>query len=294
MRYKVSHTTTYSYSETVPVCHNEVHLIPRDDERQHCVSNRLTIKPEPTTISRHVDYFGNFVSYFTIQEGHHKLVVTATSKVEVAPPLPVDASRTPPWESVRAALATDRQPTNLAAYQFVFDSPYVRVSPAVAEFAAASFLPGRPLLEAALELNDRINREFAYDRTATQINTPLEEVLRNRKGVCQDFAHLEIACLRSLGLASRYVSGYLLTNPPPGQPRLLGSDASHAWLAVYCPGLGWFDLDPTNNQIPSTKHITLAWGRDYSDVCPIKGVFVGGGQHGMNVSVDVAPLGPTD
>ena len=179
---------------------------------------------------------------------------------------------------------TDKAP------QFTFESPLIRFIDEARDYALRSFAPGRPLLEAALDLTARIFREFKYDPTASCVNTPTEEILRKRRGVCQDFAHLEITCLRSLGLAARYVSGYLLTDPPAGQPKLVGADASHAWLSIYCPQQNcWFDLDPTNNQIPQVRHVTLAWGRDYSDVCPINGIFLGGGDHRMYVSVDVAP-----
>jgi transglutaminase-like putative cysteine protease len=178
----------------------------------------------------------------------------------------------------------------LEVRQFIYDSPHVAATTELADYARPSFAPGRPWLEATLELMARIYREFAYDPMATNVSTPLETVLTMRRGVCQDFAHLQIGCLRSLGLPARYDSGYLLTTPPAGQPRMVGADASHAWLAAWCPGVGWVDFDPTNNVVPSLGHITVAWGRDYSDVCPIKGVFIGGGEHAMNVSVDVEPL----
>jgi transglutaminase-like putative cysteine protease len=197
-----------------------------------------------------------------------------------------------PWEAVRDQLAVDRSPAVLEAYQYVFDSPHVPTSSDLAAFAAISFTPGRPWLEALLDLTRRIYTEFKYDKTATNIRTPPGEVLRLRRGVCQDFAHLQIGCLRSLGLAARYVSGYLVTSPPPGQPRLVGADASHAWLSAYSPEQGWVDVDPTNDLIPSLKHVSLAWGRDYSDVSPIKGVYIGGGHNGMTVAVDVMPLAP--
>ncbi|MBL9122391.1 MAG: transglutaminase family protein [Planctomycetaceae bacterium] len=290
MIYKVTHTTTYSYSETVPVCHNEVHLTPREHPYQACSYNRLLIRPHPVTSGKRVDYFGNPVSFFTVQEGHHKLVVTAVSKVRLSEPPDHRPAITPPWEKIRAALPGFRHPQGLDAYQYVFDSPHVACSAELAGYAHASFTPGRPILEAAIDLNQRIHRDFEYDPQATSVHTPLSEVLAHRRGVCQDFAHLAIGCLRSLGLAARYVSGYLRTVPPPGKPRLVGADASHAWLSIFCPESGWVDLDPTNNSVPSLDYITLAWGRDYSDVCPIKGVFVGGGNHGMSVSVDVVPL----
>jgi transglutaminase-like putative cysteine protease len=248
------------------------------------------IKPQPTVLERRIDYFGNHVTSFAIQEPHTKLVVTAVSKVHVAPLAPIAPDETASWETVRDHLRSPQSARNLEACQFTFDSPHVKCSEGLKDYAAQSFTPNRPILAAALELTERIHREFRYDKTATTVSTPLEDVLRLRRGVCQDFAHLEIGALRSLGLAARYISGYLLTLPPPGQPRLIGADASHAWITVYCGDAGWVDLDPTNNLIPSTSHISLAWGRDYSDVCPINGVFIGGGQHGMNVWVDVLPL----
>lgn len=290
MRYKVTHTTTYSYSDSVPVCHNEVHLTPRDLSYQTCAYNRLLIKPVPATLDRRVDYFGNHAMFFAVQESHAKLTVTAVSKVHVATLAPPEPRETPSWEAVRDQLHAPNTTRCLEACQFCYDSPHVKESAELADYASLSFTAGRPILEAALDLTERIHKEFAYDPPATTVSTPLENVLRWRRGVCQDFAHLGIGCLRSLGLSARYVSGYLLTTPPPGQPRLVGADASHAWLSVYLGERGWLDLDPTNNLIPSTNHITLAWGRDYSDVCPIKGVFIGGGQHAMNVWVDVLPL----
>jgi len=290
MRYKVSHTTVYSYDETVPICHNEVRLAPRNVPRQRCLSNRLLIKPQPASIQRRLDYFGNDVSFFTVEEGHQKLTVTALSKVQVEAATPPDAAATAPWDQVRDALDRDRAPAGLDAFQHVFDSQYVPTSADLAAYAAPSFPPGRPCFEAVLDLTRRIHSEFVFDRAATSVSTPIAEVLRVRRGVCQDFAHLEIGCLRSIGLAARYASGYLLTVPPPDQPRLVGADASHAWVSVYCGPAGWIDIDPTNDVVPSTKHVLLAWGRDYADVCPIKGVFIGGGGHRMTISVDVLPL----
>jgi transglutaminase-like putative cysteine protease len=289
MDYKISHTTVYSYSAAVPICHNEVHLTPRDSQRQSCLSTRLVVKPWPTNIESTLDYFGNIANFFTVQEAHQKLTVTSVSKVRMTEPAPPPAS-SPPWETVRDCLAVDRSRPILDAYQFVFESPHVQLSDELAAYGAVSFTPGRPWLEGLLDLTGRIYGDFKYDKTATTIRTPLERVMQQRRGVCQDFAQLEIGCLRSLGLAARYVSGYLLTAPPQGQPRLIGADASHAWLSAFAPEMGWIDVDPTNNQMPTTKHITLAWGRDYSDVTPIKGVYIGGGQNAMTVAVDVAQL----
>jgi transglutaminase-like putative cysteine protease len=287
VKYRVRHITSYSYHDLVPLCQNQVHLSPRIFDRQQCELSKVTVQPEPIETHAWTDYFGNSALYFAVDVPHDELTVTAESIVKVTPPtLPAPAA-TPPWEQARDASA--KSLTDKAA-QFTFESPLVRLIDDAYDYALPSFARGRPLLEAVLDLTGRIFREFKYDPTASCVNTPTEEILRKRRGVCQDFAHLEITCLRSLGLAARYVSGYLLTDPPPGQPKLVGADASHAWLSVYCPQQNcWFDLDPTNNQIPQLRHVTLAWGRDYSDVCPIMGVFLGGGDHRMYVSVDVAP-----
>ncbi len=287
MKYRVRHITCYSYHDLVPLCQNQAYLSPRVFDRQQCELSKVTVQPEPIETHAWTDYFGNSALYFAVDAPHDELTVTAESIVKVtAPKLPAPAA-TPPWEEVRDATA--KSLTDKAA-QFTFESPLVRFIDEAYDYALPSFAPGRPLLEAVLDLTGRIFREFKYDPTASCVNTPTEEILRKRRGVCQDFAHLEITCLRSLGLAARYVSGYLLTDPPPGQTKLVGADASHAWLSVYCPQQNcWFDLDPTNNQIPQIRHVTLAWGRDYGDVCPIKGVFLGGGDHRMYVSVDVAP-----
>jgi transglutaminase-like putative cysteine protease len=249
------------------------------------------IKPAPARIERRLDYFGNQVAFFNVQEGHHKLTVTAMSRVQVTPFQPPAAAVTPTWEQVRDRLMAERMPAGLEDLQFLYDSPAVTSSAELAAYAVESFPPNRPWLEGVFDLTRRIHRDFVYDPRATTINTPLAEVLSQRRGVCQDFAHLAIGCLRSLGLPARYVSGYLQTVPPPGQPRMVGADASHAWLSVWCPETGWIDIDPTNDQVPSTRHVTLAWGRDYTDVCPIRGVFLGGGgEHHISVSVDVQPL----
>jgi transglutaminase-like putative cysteine protease len=290
MKYKVSHTTIYDYTEAVPVCHNEIRLWPRDHRRQTCLSHRLRIRPEPVNTDHRSDYFGNHAGQFAIEQPHNRLTVTAISQVQVMPPEVPAPSSTPPWEDIRDRFAIGQPPWWLEARQFVLDSPYVQANAALRHLAEPSFTPGRPWLEALLDLTKRIHAEFKYDAAATNVNTSLDTVLRIKRGVCQDFAHLEIGCLRSMGLPARYVSGYLLTAPPPGQQKLVGSDASHAWIAAFSPEAGWIDFDPTNNVIPGIGHVTLAWGRDYGDVCPIKGVLVGGGHHRMRVAVDVVPL----
>ncbi|MBI3462934.1 MAG: transglutaminase family protein [Planctomycetes bacterium] len=290
MRYLVQHTTRYLYYELVPVCHNEVRLAPRSFGRQNRASFELRVEPSPAVIGCRQDYFGNQVNFFSLHEGHRELVVAGSSTVDLEPAATLEPEGTMPWEQVRDSLQSDRSPIALDAFQFAFNSPRVHASRDLAEYAAHSFTPNRPWLAAALELTQRIHSDFAYDQTATSVTTSLDEAFRLRRGVCQDFAHIQIGCLRSLGLPARYVSGYLLTTPPPGKLRQIGCDASHAWLSMYAPDLGWVDFDPTNNVIPSMQHITVAWGRDYDDICPIRGVFVGGGNHTMTVAVDLRPL----
>lgn len=290
MKYRITHTTTYSYTESVPICHNQVYLTPRDLPYQTCRLHRLVIKPSPANIGKRWDYFGNQLNYFSLHEAHHRLTITAHSKVMIRPRAIRNSADSPPWEQVAQSLRHDTTPAGLDAYQFVFDSPHVATSPDLATYTRISFQPNRPLLEAAMDLNKRIHADFRYDTAATTVNTPLGEVFRMRRGVCQDLAHVQIGCLRSIGLGARYVSGYLRTTPPQGRPRLIGADASHAWIGIYCGPLGWIDVDPTNNSIPSADHVTLAWGRDYGDVSPIKGLYIGGGNHTMTVSVDVAPV----
>jgi transglutaminase-like putative cysteine protease len=230
------------------------------------------------------------VTFFAVQEPHRTLTVTARSTVEVTPREGPSPDHTPAWETIRDTLRHDRSAAVLEAYQYLFDSPHITCSARLRHYAAPSFRPGQPLFGAVFDLTRRIHTDFTYDPQATSVSTPLHDVLRARRGVCQDFAQVQIGCLRTLGLAARYVSGYLVTQPPPGEPRLVGADASHAWVSVYCPGYGWIDVDPTNNVLPSERHITVALGRDYSDVSPIKGILLGGGQHTMRVAVDVVPV----
>ena len=239
------------------------------------------------------DYFGNRVCFFSLQEIHHRLEITAESRVSVAATTPPALALSPPWERVVALFSDPVSPEVVEPYQFCFDSPLLRAAPELADYARLSFAPGTPLLAAVNDLNRRIFSDYKYDPVATTVATPLEEVVASRRGVCQDFAHLAIACLRSLGLAARYVSGYVRTRPAAGQTRLAGADASHAWFAVYCPDLGWVDFDPTNNLQPAEEHITVAQGRDYSDVSPVTGVITGGGKHEVKVSVDVLETADT-
>ena len=291
MIYEVSHRTVYGYSQPVSISHHLLHLVPRARRRQTTRETALEVTPAPSVRTSGIDYFGNPTTFLTVQQSHRELVLHALSFVEVrAPVLPAPAA-TAPWEELVARLATDRSPAALEAHQFRFASPYVPLDGTVEAYGRVSFTPGRPALEAARELTGRIHADFAYDPAATTVATPLAEAFRLRRGVCQDFAHIQLACLRALGLPARYVSGYLLTHPTEGLTRLVGADASHAWISLWLPDEGWIDLDPTNDVIPTDEHITLAWGRDYGDVSPILGVMLGGGRHEVRVAVDVTAIG---
>jgi transglutaminase-like putative cysteine protease len=291
MKLRVVHKTLYRYSEPVASSYHEAHLAPRDGRSQACLSHSVRISPAPGTTRERRDYFDNRTLYFGIHESHRSMEVIAESDILVRErERSLHLDRTP-WEAARDLVARDRQAESLAAYAFAFESPYVKGShQELREFARSSFEPGRPLLEAVAELTHRIFLDLVYDTTATETSTPLSDVIRQRRGVCQDFAHYEIGCLRAMGLPARYVSGYLSTTPPVGGPRLVGCDASHAWISTYLPGVGWVDFDPVNDLVPEERHVTVAYGRDYGDVTPVRGVLVGGGQHIVHVSVDVAPL----
>jgi transglutaminase-like putative cysteine protease len=290
MRYNIRHTTLYSYTSTVPVCHNQVHLAPRDTAAQSCREHRLAIDPQPSIRAKRRDYFGNDMEFFSIQEAHEGLSVTATSLVDVASPVLKIGQKTPAWEDVAAAIPASLSSQSLAAYFLSLPSPRIRPSAALADYALPSFPARRPIFDAVRDLTARIHGDFTFDAKATTVYTSPEELLELRRGVCQDFAHFSIGCLRSLGLAARYVSGYVATTPPPGMPRLAGADASHAWISAFCGPLGWVDFDPTNDAVVADLHVTVGWGRDYGDICPIQGVFVGGGHHSMKVGVDMIPL----
>ena len=268
MNYYIRHESSFKYDKDVSLCHSLAHLTARTSARQTCLRSELVISVPPAVHISQTDYFGNPETFFTIQEPHQILKVNAINVVDVHPPDPPDPARTTSWEQVRAELRADRHSSSIDAYQFTFDSPYVKADENLFAYALPSFPSGRPILQALIDLTRRIYEDFTFDSTATTTSTPIAVVLKHRRGVCQDFAHLQIGCLRSLGLAARYVSGYLQTMPPPGRRRLIGADASHAWPSAYCPPHGWIDLDPTNNQIPHDRHIVLAWGRDYDDVSP--------------------------
>lgn len=290
MNYRITHRTTYVYDEPVAVSHHAARLRPRETHTQRCMEFKLEFDPEPDLFTEHVDSFGNQVSCFSIQKLHVRFEVISRSFVMLAPVLQPDPSQTAPWEEVAALFRDPVAVDLLDPCQFVFRSPLLTPEMPLRDFALPSFKKDRPVLDAVIDLGHRIHKEFVFDPRATTISTPLEEVLENKRGVCQDFAHLAIACLRAMGLPARYVSGYLRTRPPPGKPRLQGVDASHAWVSCFVPGFGWVDFDPTNDCFTSLDHITVAIGRDFSDVSPVRGIITGGGKHVVGVGVDVEPV----
>ena len=290
MKYRITHTTNYDGHESVSIGHNQAWLELRPVNWQRVDSFNLLIDPEPSVRTRRIDSFRNPVHLFSFNEGYRQLTVTATSVVTVTDIPRPEAQFSVPWEQVASGVRTHANAEDREAAEFEFASPRIFWSPDKRRYALESFLPGRCMSDSLLDLTERIHKEFVYDSRATTVNTPVDEVFRLRRGVCQDFAHLQIAMLRSLGIPARYVSGYLRTVPTDGQRRLVGADATHAWLSAYCGNGVWLDVDPTNNTICSTDHVTLAWGRDYSDVPPLTGVFIGGGQHRLVVDVDVLPL----
>ncbi|MFT3936238.1 MAG: transglutaminase family protein [Chitinophagaceae bacterium] len=291
MVYKIVHTTHYSYSEPVSICHNIARLVPRSFDKQLCRKSVVSISPNPDVAREFEDFFGNKVMYFAIQQEHKNLTVTVSSEVEKTnaenPEMNLYAAV--PWEEVKQ-LALQSTPAWLDVHQYIAETAFTTSTPEIAAYAGRSYTPGRPMYDATLNLMQRIYQDFEFTPGFTTISTPLAEVMKARKGVCQDFAHLAIACVRSMGLPARYISGYLETIPPPGKEKLAGADASHAWFAVYIPYMGWVEFDPTNNQIPASQHITAGWGRDYADIAPLKGVIINSGPHQLSVSVDVRRL----
>jgi transglutaminase-like putative cysteine protease len=288
MTWDIIHRTLYEYSEQVTVSQHAARVEPRSLANQALEEFSLRIDPPPALRKSRVDYFGNRVCFFSIQELHSKLEIVAKARVTVTAATPPVLALSPGWQKVAEMFSDPVSPEVVEPYEFVFDSPMVRASRSLADYARKSFGADVPLLVSVLDLNRRIHADFKYDRIATTVATPVEEVMEKRRGVCQDFAHVAIACLRSLGLAARYVSGYLRTVPPPGRPVLTGADASHAWFSVFCPDLGWVDFDPTNDLMPGTDHITLAFGRDFGDVSPVSGILTGGGKHEVSAGVTVS------
>lgn len=288
--YRVEHDTRYVYASTVDASQHVAYLRPRELDYQQVRQHQLTITPAPAHGGQRTDYFGNTAEHFHIMRPHQELIVAARSVVEVRDRgVDLDDRASPPWQEVSRALScAGTIPPDVA--QFAQPSPYLPISPAIEAFARESFTADASVLGGALDLIHRIHERFAFDGAATNVTTPVSRVFEVRRGVCQDFAHVAISCARALGLAARYVSGYLLTDPPPGQPRLVGADASHAWVSVYCPAHGWVDLDPTNDVVVGLRHVTLAWGRDFGDVSPLRGVLLRGADHQLFVGVSVVPL----
>jgi transglutaminase-like putative cysteine protease len=290
--YRVEHRTAYRYAASVSGGHTIAHLLPRVTATQHVLESAMVVDPAADHTDDYQDFYGNRVRYFAVQHPHDHLTVTATSDVHLDTARAPAAS--PPWEEVRDTLAARVAAVDderLHAIEMTLDSPLVAASADLAAFAAPSFPPGRPMHEGIIDLTSRIFREFIFDAAFSDVSTPLVDVLTERRGVCQDFAHLAIGGLRSLGLAARYVSGYIETDPPPGGTKLVGSDMSHAWFSAWVPGFGWFDADPTNDHAPPNRHVTLAWGRDYRDVSPLRGVVFGPPvAQELTVSVEVTRL----
>ena len=284
MQYEVTHTTRFSYEAPVSRCLNEVHLTPRQLPLQQVRQTGIQVEPAPVFLRHRKDYFGNDVSTFAVIDVHYSLTATAKSLVEVSPAVGEIISSIS-WEAARDCIADIEDETTLEASEFLYSSPYVPAVADMGSFARGTFTPGRPLLEAAKELSHRIHDDFKYDPKATSIDMPLADVLRKRRGVCQDYAHVMIGALRSLRLAARYVSGYVRSGP-----KVQGAQASHAWVSVFVPGTGWVSFDPTNDVTPTDGHVTLAWGRDYGDVTPVKGVTLGGGGQAVAVEVYVKAL----
>lgn len=291
--YEVTHTTRYTYSEKVSHCHNVGYLAPQSDAHQECRESGITVSPYPTILRQHNDYFGNKFYYFSVEEPHDRLEVVGKTRVITRPGPALDLDASPAWETVAHAMRNPTREDQIRAGEFCLPSPFIPHSEHFAAFAREVFTPQKPVLSAALDFAIRIYREFKYEQKATTILTPLSEVFEKKKGVCQDFAHLSIAALRSLGLAAQYVSGYIETFPPQGKEKLRGSDASHAWFAVFVPGMAadgsgaWVDFDPTNGKMITEEYIVTARGRDFGDVSPLKGILFGGGKHVLKVEVDV-------
>lgn len=292
MKLRVEHITAYAYTPSVVTAQHMAHLTPATHATQRCVRHTITVSPTPAAVTETRDVYGNTRTFFSLKSVHEALTVTAESEVHTLPP-PIPLSHLT-WEHTRERFRYHAHAAYDAAAEFVFASPFVPRHPDFLAYARPSFAPGLPLLLAARDLMDRIHTDFTYASQSTEVNTPAVEALAQRKGVCQDFAHIMIACWRAMGLPARYVSGYMLTKPPPGKPRLVGSDASHAWVSVYVPdmpeGQRWCDFDPTNNRAPGEDYVTLGSGRDFADVSPMRGVIHGGAHHTLDVRVTVEPL----
>ncbi len=291
-RYAVRHATVYEYGGVVVHSHHLLHLQPRDFAFQRCLKHALTLDPQPSFRRGDVDAFGNSIARLEYDRAHERLAVIAEMQVEILPRGVETLEAAEPWDSLRRRLsyrAAAHAPADLEACRFRMRSSHVPLKLAFEDYAADCFTPGRPAASACQALMRKIHREFKYAPGSTTNRTSIVEVLKSRRGVCQDFAHFMIGCVRSCGLAARYVSGYIRT-VRKGGAAAIGGDASHAWVSVYCPPLGWLDFDPTNDCLIGEDHVTLAWGRDFGDVSPLRGVIVGGGRHKLQVDVGVQPL----
>ena len=288
MRYAIRHHSAYAYGATVELAHHVLHLDPRILPHQRVLARHLSLSPRPSWAATSTDHFGNRVTTVVLEGTHDRFDVTLDAEVEVVRPAAPPA--TPAWESVRHSLDADGFAADFRAAEFVQPSPLATPTAELAAYAAGSFPTDRSILDAVLSLTGRIHADFTYDPAATDISTPVAEVLNLRRGVCQDFAHLQIAALRALGLAARYVSGYISPRPDRDGTAIRGAFASHAWVGVWCGEAGWIDVDPTNNAMVADDHVVLAWGRDFGDVSPLRGVILGGGRHDLDVDVDVRPL----
>lgn len=290
MKYLVRHSTRYKYALPVSNCYNQAYMLPRSTPSQQVERTDISISPNASMRNTRQDYFGNSYLQFSIEKDHQELDLTVSSLIVKQDPesTSINLDFGNPCTYVKYLLQNSHEWQCLQAREFILNSPMVQQHGDLAEYAAPSFSDDRPFLSAVMDLTQRIYSDFAYDPHFSDVATPLADVLKHKRGVCQDFAHLAIGCLRSLGYPARYVSGYLETLPPPGQEKMVGADATHAWFSAFSPGEGWYDFDPTNNTLTSDQHLTTAWGRDYSDVSPLKGVIFGGGHSPqLKVSVDV-------
>lgn len=288
MKYKIKHITTYKYSDKVSLTQNHARLTPLNTLNQKQISASVTIIPEPDYQSEFVDYFDNTVTVFEIPTLHEEMQVIASSEVEIqGAPLQGLFAHNTQWENVRDQIRYPADQSMLAAQFFSIPTRLTQADQAIHKYTLASFTPNRSIVESCDELMERIFNDFTFDPSFSTINTPVSHVFKHKRGVCQDYAHLTLTCLRSIGLAARYVSGYIETIPPPGQEKLTGADATHAWIALFVPGSGWIDYDPTNNLKPYDQHVTLAVGRDFADITPLKGIMFGGGNQVLDVSVDM-------
>jgi transglutaminase-like putative cysteine protease len=291
LRFHVLHETRYEYAATVALSQTMMHLTPRSFQFQQCEAHTISLNPPDSERRVGIDYFGNHTNYCVVSEPHQNLLVRAESTITLhSRPGQELIANSVPWEVARASIHLPENPARLEVIKYLYTSTHISHSEELAAYARKSFRPGRSVLDSAFDLTRRIHAEFAFDAEATDISTPLSELLKIKRGVCQDFAHLMIGCLRAIGLSCRYVSGYILTHPAPGKPRLIGADASHAWVSVYCPSIGWVDFDPTNCCMVNMEHVTLGWGRDFYDVSIIRGVMLGGGAQTLTVNVTMTEL----